>query len=103
MVDDEKPERAACVAMSLAQARQCRDSCREWAPTRLADNKCVACFQALIACGASQEADDSPGNDRSYAVDSKACLAASAACTANCRSLTSPVSGTPAAASERPN
>ena len=27
-----------------------QNTCREWAPTSLADNKCVTCFQILIAC-----------------------------------------------------
>jgi TPR repeat protein len=103
IVDDEKPERTTCVGMSLALARQCRDSCREWAPTRLADNKCAACFQATIACSAGQERPDGPDNDRSHAVDSKACLAAAADCTAHCRAPPAPASGTPAAASAKPN
>jgi TPR repeat protein len=103
IVDDEKPERTTCVGMSLALARQCRDSCREWAPTRLADNKCVACFQATIACSTGQERPESSDNDRSYAVDSKACLAAAADCTAHCRAPPAPASGTPAAASAKPN
>jgi len=105
-VDDVRPERTTCIGKSLTLARQCRDSCREWAHTPLAEkeNKCVACFQTLIACSSSQQPTAGQDNDRSYAADSKACLAASADCTANCRALmAAPASGTPEAGSERPD
>src|SRR5215510_2349416 len=82
IADNGQPERTKCVRMSLTLAQQCRSSCREWAPTSLADNKCVTCFQALIACSISQEQPDS--NDIPYAVP-KGCLTALADCTANCR------------------
>ena len=101
--DGDKPERTKCVGMSLTLAQRCRASCREWAPTSLADNKCVACFQTLIACSFGQEPPDSQGNDKPYAVDSKACLAASADCTANCRGQTASTSGTPDATGAKPN
>jgi hypothetical protein len=101
--DGDKPERTKCVGMSLALAQQCRASCREWAPTSLADNKCAACFQTLDACRITQEPPDSQGNDKPYAVDSKTCLAASADCTAKCRGQPAPTSGTPGAAGAKPN
>jgi TPR repeat protein len=86
---NDNPEREKCVVMSLTLAKQCRGSCPEWAPTALADNKCVTCLQLLIACGISQEPPDSQGTDKTYAV-SKRCLAAHADCTANCRGQTAP-------------
>jgi TPR repeat protein len=99
--DGDKPERTKCVNMSLTLTQQCRGSCREWAPTPLADNKCVTCFQVLIACSISQERLDSQGNDIPYAVYSKGCLAALADCTASCREQTVPTSGTPNANTEK--
>jgi TPR repeat protein len=90
--DDDKPERTKCVSTSLTLAQQCRDSCREWAPTSQADNKCVTCFQTMVACS-SQKPPDSQGNELPYAVDSKGCLAAFAGCAASCRGQTA--SGTP--------
>ena len=96
--DNGQPERTKCVRMSLTLAQQCRSSCREWAPTSLADNKCVTCFQALIACSISQEPPDS--NDIPYAVP-KGCLAALADCTANCRGQTAAKSETPNANREK--
>jgi len=90
--DNGQLERTKCVRTSLTVAQQCRSSCREWAPTSLADNKCVTCFQGLIACSIGQEPPDS--NDIPYAVP-KDCLAALADCTANCRGLTGAESGTP--------
>jgi len=80
--DGDKPERTKCVSRSLTLAQQCRGSCRKWAPTSLADNKCVTCFQLLIACSVSQEPPDN--HDIPYAAHSKGCLAALADCTANC-------------------
>jgi hypothetical protein len=99
IADNGQPERTKCVRMSLTLAQQCRSSCREWAPTSLADNKCVTCFQGLIACSISQEPPDS--NDIPYAVP-KGCLAAHADCTANCRGQTAPTSETPNANAENP-
>lgn len=61
--DSDKPERAKCVSMSLTLAQQCRGSCREWSSTSLADNKCMICFQTVIACSINQEPPDSQGND----------------------------------------
>jgi TPR repeat protein len=89
MDDNDDPEREKCVVASLTLARQCRGSCPEWAPTKLADNKCVACLQLLIACGIGQEPADSQANAKTYAV-AKRCLAAHADCTANCREQTAP-------------
>src|SRR5262249_32020846 len=99
IADGDKPGRTKCVSMSLTLAQQCRSSCREWAPTSLADNKCVTCFQALIACSISQEPPDS--NDIPYAVP-KDCFAMHADCTANCREQTAPTSATPNANTEKP-
>lgn len=101
--DGDKPERTKCVGVSLALAQQCRASCREWAATPLADNKCAACFQTLDACRISQEPPDGQGNDKPYAVDSKTCLAASADCMAKCRGQPAPTSETPGAAGAKPN
>jgi TPR repeat protein len=84
----DKPERTKCIDMSLALAKQCRDSCRKWAPTLLTENKCVTCFQALIACSVNQEPpNSSQGDDGRYAVYSKACLAALADCMTNCNGV----------------
>jgi TPR repeat protein len=99
IADNGQPERTKCVRMSLTLAQPCRNSCREWAPTPLADNKCVACFQMLIACSISQEPPAS--NDIPHAVHSKDCLAAHADCTANCRGQTRAKSGTPNASREK--
>ena len=101
--DGDNPERTKCVGMSLTLAQRCRASCREMAPASLADNTCAACFQTLIACSFRREPPGSQGNEEPYAVDSKACLAASADCTAKCRGQTAPTSGTPDAAGAKPN
>jgi TPR repeat protein len=45
IAEGDKPERTKCIRMSLTLAQQCRGSCREWAPTSLADNKCVTCLK----------------------------------------------------------
>jgi hypothetical protein len=82
----------------LTLAQPCRSSCREWAPTSLADNKCVTCFQGLIACSIGRESPDR--NDIPYAVP-KDCLAALADCTANCQGQTGAKSGTPDASREK--
>src|SRR5262249_39054842 len=87
--DGDKPERAKCVSISLTLAQQCRGSCREWAPTLLAENKCMICFQTVIACSTNQEPPDQ-GNDIPSAVQSKDCLSALAGCTANCRGQMAP-------------
>jgi TPR repeat protein len=50
IADSDTPERTKCIDMSLKLAKQCRNSCREWAPTSSADNKCATCFQILITC-----------------------------------------------------
>jgi hypothetical protein len=85
IADGDKPERTKCVDVSLTTARRCRDSCREWAPGPWADNKCVTCFQVLIACSITQEPPDNQSNDKRYTEYSKDCLAALADCTAGCR------------------
>jgi len=84
VAESDKSERTKCIDMSLRLARHCRDSCREWAPTPQVDNKCVGCFQTLIACSTSQEPTDGHGSERPYATDSQDCLAALAECKANC-------------------
>ena len=86
IADSGKPERTRCIDMSLTLAIQCRNLCREWAPTSVADNKCVTCFQALIACSISQGLPDDQDNDKTYAAYSESCLDAFDDCTANCRS-----------------
>jgi TPR repeat protein len=101
--DGDNPERTKCVGMSLMLAQRCRASCREMAPAALADNKCAACFQTLIACSIGPEPPDSQGNEKPYAVDTKACLAASAVCAAGCRGQMAPASGTPEATGAKPN
>jgi hypothetical protein len=58
IADNGQPERTKCVRMSLTLAQPCRRSCREWAPTSLAENKCVTCFQGLIACSIGRESPD---------------------------------------------
>jgi hypothetical protein len=89
---------ATALVWYVTLAQRCRESCREWAPTSLADNKCVTCFQTLIACSASRAPPD--GQDDA---DSKGCLAGFADCTANCRGQTAPASATSSAARERHN
>jgi Sel1 repeat len=98
IADNGRPERTKCVRMSLTLAQPCRSSCREWATTSLADNKCVTCFQVLIACSIGQEPPDS--NDIPYAVP-KDCLAVLADCIANCRGQTGAKPGTPNASTEK--
>jgi TPR repeat protein len=81
IAESGKPERTKCIDVSLSVAMQCRNSCREWAPASRADNKCVTCFEALIACTPEKEANDMP-----YAAHSAGCLDAFDDCTATCRS-----------------
>ena len=83
--DGDKPERTKCIDVSLTAAMHCRSSCREWASVPLPDNKCVTCFQGLIACDISQAPLDGQSNDKPYAVDPKGCLEAFDNCTADCR------------------
>src|SRR5262249_45975328 len=83
--DSDKPERTKCIDVSLTAAMKCRSSCREWASAPLADNKCVTCFQGLIACDSSQAPLDGQNNDKPYGVDAKGCLEAFDNCTADCR------------------
>jgi TPR repeat protein len=92
---DDKPERTKCIEMSLTVAKQCRGTCREWAPSLLAENKCIPCVQALIACSIRQEPPNSQGGDAQYAVYSKACLAALADCMASCNKDTASTPGAP--------
>jgi uncharacterized protein len=75
----EEPERRKCIGMSLTLAKQCRDTCREWAPILSSDNKCLTCFRAIIACSVSSQGDERP-----YAVYSTECVASHAECMANC-------------------
>jgi TPR repeat protein len=91
--DHDKSERTKCISMSLTLAIQCRNSCREWARTPLADNKCVTCFQILIACSVSQELPDTQSNDKSYAAYSKGCLEGFMDCEDSCLEQTTPTSG----------
>src|SRR5262245_37926160 len=100
--DSDNPERTKCVRMSLTLAQQCRGSCREWAPTSRAENRCMTCFQIVIACSINQELPENQGNDIPYAVHSKGCLAALADCTATCRGRTACTSGTTNANGEQP-
>jgi hypothetical protein len=93
--DGDKPERTKCVGMSLTLAQQCRDSCREWAPTSMGDNKCVTCFQTLTACSGGQKSPDSQGHELPYAAYAKGCLAAFADCNANCSGQKAPTAGAP--------
>jgi TPR repeat protein len=94
IANGDKPERTKCIDMSLTIAKQCRNSCREWAATSLTDNKCETCFQLLISCSISQELPDSQGDETPYAVYSKGCLAALTDCTAHCSGQTAPTSAT---------
>jgi hypothetical protein len=68
---------------------------KTWAPSLLAENKCIPCLHALIACNIRQEPPNSQRDDAQYAVYSKACLAALADCMASCSKETAPTSGTP--------
>ena len=81
LAEDGKPKRTTCIDVSLSVVMQCRNSCREWAPTSLADNKCVTCFQSLISCMPDKE-----DHERPYSEHSEGCLDAFNDCTANCRS-----------------
>jgi TPR repeat protein len=83
-IDGEQPERTKCIGTSLSMAQQCRDTCREWAPSSQAENKCLACFRALTACSSSQEPPAGEGRDQPYEGYAKACLAAFADCNAGC-------------------
>jgi Sel1 repeat len=100
IADDDQPERTKCVSMSLTLAQRCRGSCREWTPTSLADkeNKCVTCFQTLIACSVGQ---DPPGFQGMVYL--KDCLGAFVDCTANCLGQRASGSGTPDATGKKPN
>jgi TPR repeat protein len=93
--NDGKSERTKCVEMSLTLTRQCRETCREWATSLLAENKCIPCFQALLECSIRQEPPNSQGDEAQYAVYSKACLAALADCVPGCSRETGPTSGAP--------
>src|SRR5262249_29951784 len=79
----ERTERTQCISNSLTLAKQCRDSCRDWASTLLPDNTCLSCFQSAIACGVS-ETFRSPGYEKAYAVSSKGCLGWHATCMTSC-------------------
>src|SRR6516165_7065207 len=94
IADNGKPERTKCIDMSLTLAIQCRNSCREWARTPLTDNKCMTCFQILIACSVSQELPDSQSHDKLYGAYSKGCLATFMDCEDSCLEQTTPPYGT---------
>ena len=79
-----EPERRKCIGMSLTLAKQCRDSCREWGPILSPDNKCLACFRAIISCSVSQELLYSQLDERPYSVHSTECVASHAECMMNC-------------------
>jgi len=79
----EKPERTKCIEMTLTVSKQCRDSCREWAPTRQSENTCLTCFQGFLLCTTSREAPDKQGE--ADPLDSKSCLASVANCRATAR------------------
>src|SRR5262245_63342612 len=83
--DGDNTERTKCVRISLMLAQQCRGSCREWAPTSQAENRCMTCFQIVIACSINQEPPENQGDDIPYGVYSRGCMAALADCTASCR------------------
>jgi TPR repeat protein len=100
--DIDNPERADCVNVSLRVAKQCRDSCRDWAPTLLAHNKCMPCFESSVACGAGQARSRSQGAEP-YAVRASACLSDLAACMASCSRETVPVFGVSDADDDRPD
>ena len=102
VADGDKPERTKCVSVSLTVAQQCRGSCREWAPASLADNRCMKCFETLVACSISQDPPDGQGH-LPYAVSSKSCLAALANCTASCSEQNAPTAGTSNATRDKPN
>jgi TPR repeat protein len=103
IADGDNPERTKCVSMSLTLAQQCRGSCREWALTSLADNKCMACFQTLNACSTSEEPPDSQANQMPYELYSKGCLSALADCIASCRGQTASSPRRPNTNGKQPN
>ena len=50
----EKSDREKCIDTSLTLARQCRNTCRDWASTLLPANRCLTCFHSNIACNANE-------------------------------------------------
>jgi TPR repeat protein len=79
-----KPERSKCIGMSLTLGKQCRDTCREWAPILSPENKCVTCFRAIISCSVNQELPYNQGDERPHAMYSTECVASHAECMTNC-------------------
>ncbi len=67
----EKSDRAKCIDTSLTLAKQCRDTCRDWASTLLPHNRCLTCFHSNIACNAN-------------AVPTKDCVGSYADCMTRC-------------------
>ena len=92
--DGEKPEHTKCIDMLLSVSKQCRDSCREWASTLLTENKCLACFQDLLACSLRPEVTNNEGERKSYTAESDICIAALANCRLGCNGRTLPLSRT---------
>jgi TPR repeat protein len=84
-LDGDTPERTRCIDVGFSLARRCRDSCREWAPTLVARDRCIACFEDAIACS-SRGGKPEPEHPRD-------CLAAHADCMTNCSAETIPVFG----------
>jgi TPR repeat protein len=84
-LDGDSPERTRCIDVGFSLARRCRDSCREWAPTLLAQNRCLACFEDSIAC--------SSRGGKAETEQPRDCLLAHADCMANCSAETIPVFG----------
>jgi TPR repeat protein len=102
-VDGERPQRSRCVGATMMLAQQCRDTCREWAPSSQADNKCLACFETLVACGRSQELPAEQGGEQPYETYAKNCLAAFANCNSSCSAQKRPTLAAPGANRTKPN
>jgi TPR repeat protein len=99
LADSDDPERTKCVLTGLTAAKQCRESCREWAATSRPDNECLACFQSMIACSVGQDPPAGQGNDKPPYAAPKVCLAALADCNASCSGQAAPRAGAPDATS----
>jgi TPR repeat protein len=99
LADSDDPERTKCVLTGLTAAKQCRESCREWAATLRPDNECITCFQSMIACSVGQDPSDGQGNAKPPYAAPKVCLASLADCTASCSGQAAPRAGAPDASS----
>jgi len=99
----DKTERTRCIDMSLTLAKRCRESCREWAFTPSAENRCLGCLQSFIACSVGRQPPSGERNDKPYAADSQGCLAALAECTAACGEQAAPAYGATGGDRERPD